>query len=43
MIENDIVVGLISIGDITKYRLIEKTEENNVLQDLARIRLAAAA
>lgn len=43
VIENDIVVGLISIGDITKYRLAEKTEENNVLQDMAKFRLAAAA
>jgi CBS domain-containing protein len=43
VIEDDIVVGLISIGDITKYRLAEKTEENGVLQDLARFRLASAA
>ncbi len=43
VIEDDIVVGLVSIGDITKYRLAEKTEENSVLQDMARIRLAHAA
>jgi CBS domain-containing protein len=43
VIEDDIVVGLVSIGDITKYRLAEKTEENGVLQDLARFRLASAA
>lgn len=43
VIEDGTVVGLVSIGDITKYRLVEKAEENSVLQDLARVRLAAAA
>jgi CBS domain-containing protein len=43
VVEDDIVVGLVSIGDITKYRLAEKTEENNVLQDMAKFRIAAAA
>jgi len=43
VIEGNVVVGLVSIGDITKFRLAEKTEENNVLQDLAKFRLAAAA
>ena len=43
VIEDDIVVGLVSIGDITKYRLAEKTEENGVLRDLARFRLASVA
>lgn len=42
VIEDGIVVGLVSIGDITKYRLAEKTEENSVLQDMAKFRLAAA-
>jgi CBS domain-containing protein len=42
VIENGVVVGLVSIGDLTKYRLAEKTEENNVLQDMARIRPAVA-
>jgi CBS domain-containing protein len=36
------VVGLISVGDLLKSRLAEKTEENTVLQDIARIRIAAA-
>ncbi|MDB5584267.1 MAG: hypothetical protein JWR80_9443 [Bradyrhizobium sp.] len=36
------VVGLISVGDVLKSRLAEKTEENTVLQDIARMRLAAA-
>ena len=36
------VVGLISVGDVLKSRLAEKTEENAVLQDIARMRLAAA-
>jgi CBS domain-containing protein len=36
------VVGLISVGDLLKSRLAEKTEENTVLQDIARLRLAAA-
>ena len=35
------VVGLISVGDVLKSRLAEKTEENTVLQDIARLRLAA--
>lgn len=43
VIEDGIVVGLVSIGDITKYRLAEKTEENSVLRDMAKFRLAAAA
>lgn len=42
VVEAGIVVGLVSIGDITKYRLAEKTEENSVLQDMAKFRLAAA-
>ncbi len=36
------VVGLVSIGDVVKSRLQEKIEENAVLQDMARARLAAA-
>jgi CBS domain-containing protein len=42
VVENGVVIGLVSIGDVTKYRLVEKVEENNVLQDIARIRLAVA-
>jgi CBS domain-containing protein len=43
VIAGGVVVGLVSTGDITKYRLAEKTEENSVLQDLARASLANAA
>jgi len=39
---DDRVAGLISVGDLLKSRLAEKTEENTVLQDIARLRLAAA-
>ena len=42
VVEDGAVVGLVSIGDITKYRLAEKVAENDVLQDMARIRFAAA-
>jgi CBS domain-containing protein len=38
---NTRVVGLTSVGDVLKSRLAEKTEENTVLQDIARMRLAA--
>ncbi|MES2451140.1 MAG: CBS domain-containing protein [Pseudomonadota bacterium] len=34
------LVGLISVGDVLKSRLAEKTEEVSVLQDIARFRLA---
>jgi CBS domain-containing protein len=43
VVEDGNVIGLVSIGDITKYRLAEKAQENSVLQDMARFRLAAAA
>lgn len=42
VVEDGNVIGLVSIGDITKYRLAEKTEENSVLQDMAKFHLAAA-
>jgi CBS domain-containing protein len=35
------VIGIVSIGDIVKSRLDEKTQENTVLQDLARARVIA--
>jgi signal-transduction protein with cAMP-binding, CBS, and nucleotidyltransferase domain len=35
------VIGIVSIGDVVKSRLDEKTQENTVLQDLARSRLLA--
>jgi len=36
------LAGLVSIGDLLKSRLAEKSEEVVVLQDIARFRLAAA-
>jgi CBS domain-containing protein len=33
------IVGVVSIGDVVKSRLDEKTQENNVLQDIARLRV----
>ena len=36
------VIGIVSIGDIVKSRLDEKTQENTVLQDLARARVIAS-
>ena len=38
VIDNGMVTGLISIGDVVKSRLEEKTQENEVLQDLVRVR-----
>jgi CBS domain-containing protein len=35
------VIGIVSIGDVVKSRLDEKTQENVVLQDLARARVFA--
>ena len=39
VIEDGVVVGIVSIGDVLKSRLAEKIQENAVLQDLARARL----
>jgi CBS domain-containing protein len=36
-------VGVISIGDILKSRLVEKDQEAAVLRDMARLSLIAAA
>lgn len=36
-------IGLVSIGDVLKSRLTERTKENAILQDIARTRLAAVA
>jgi signal-transduction protein with cAMP-binding, CBS, and nucleotidyltransferase domain len=36
-----VLIGVVSIGDIIKSRLVEMTEKNGVLQDLARVKLAA--
>jgi CBS domain-containing protein len=38
VVNNGQVVGVVSLGDIIKSRLAEKTEENQVLLDLARLR-----
>jgi CBS domain-containing protein len=35
------VIGIVSIGDVVKSRLDEKTQENVVLQELARARVFA--
>jgi CBS domain-containing protein len=35
------VVGVVSIGDIVKSRLDEKTQENAVLQEIARAQFLA--
>jgi CBS domain-containing protein len=40
--DTDMVVGVVSIGDVVKARLAEKAAETAVLQDLARARLIAA-
>jgi len=37
------LVGVISIGDILKSRLVEKDQEAAVLRDMARLSLIAAA
>lgn len=41
VVESGRVVGIVSIGDIVKSRLDEKTRENSVLQDLARAQFFA--
>ena len=41
VIDDGRVVGVVSIGDLLKSRIMEKTQENAVLQDLARAHLAA--
>lgn len=41
VVEQGRVIGLVSIGDIVKSRLDEKTQENTVLQELARARVIA--
>jgi len=37
VVDSGKVVGLISIGDLVKSRLDEKTEENAILRDMARL------
>ena len=41
VIDEDKLVGILSIGDVLKFRLDEKIQENLVLQDIARWRTAA--
>lgn len=43
VLSDDSLVGVISIGDILKFRLTEKDMEAAVLRDIARISLASAA
>jgi CBS domain-containing protein len=38
VLENGKLVGLISIGDLVKYRLVEKELEADVMRDIARMR-----
>jgi CBS domain-containing protein len=38
VLEGEAVVGVVSVGDLLKARLAEKTEENAVLLDLVRLR-----
>jgi CBS domain-containing protein len=41
VVDGEALIGVVSIGDLLKARLTEKTEENSVLQEIARARLAA--
>jgi CBS domain-containing protein len=36
VVEDGRIIGLLSIGDVIKYRLSEKEAENQMLQDIAR-------
>ncbi len=38
VMDNDRLVGLVSIGDLVKHRLDEKELESNVLREIARLR-----
>ena len=37
VLDGESVVGIVSVGDLLKARLAEKTDENAVLQELARV------
>jgi CBS domain-containing protein len=37
VLDGETVIALVSVGDLLKARLAEKIEENDVLQDLARV------
>jgi signal-transduction protein with cAMP-binding, CBS, and nucleotidyltransferase domain len=41
VIQHGRVMGVVSIGDIVKSRLDEKTQENTVLQEIARAQFFA--
>jgi CBS domain-containing protein len=41
ILDGETVIGVVSIGDLLKARLVEQARENAVLQELARARLAA--
>ena len=41
VLEGETIVGVVSMGDVLRARLAEKSEENAVLQDLARARIPA--
>ena len=38
VLDGEVVVGVVSVGDLLKARLAEKIEENSMLLDLARLR-----
>ena len=38
VIDNDVLKGIVSIGDLVKHRLDEKELEANVLLELSRMR-----
>ncbi len=39
IIDGGEIIGVVSIGDVVKSRLDEKTQENSVLQDIALLRV----
>jgi CBS domain-containing protein len=39
VVDGERMIGVVSIGDVVKSRLDEKTQENIVLQDIARLRV----
>jgi CBS domain-containing protein len=39
IVDGDQMIGIVSIGDVVKSRLDEKIQENDILQDLARLHL----
>jgi CBS domain-containing protein len=39
VVDGERMIGVVSIGDVVKSRLDEKTQENSVLQEIARVRM----